>query len=185
MMCVVGAFLIAAAWSTTVFAQTGAPATAWQPPPAQNGPMPTVAFDITKADIDYVLKNAPPNPPDRQLRVVDMGKYNLGVGIIQPAARPTTNPGDRSHGHLLATPRRRCPSSRSGSRCSPPAASSKERARQHRLRANVMAGAERWRHGRLAAPTAASSEEARLHHHHSDVVAHGWENQITDHVTRI
>jgi len=49
---------------------------------AQNGAAPTIAFDITKAEIDYVLKNAPPNPPDRQLRVVDMGKYNLGVGII-------------------------------------------------------------------------------------------------------
>ena len=49
---------------------------------AQNGAAPTIAFDITKAEIDNVLKNAPPNPPDRQLRVVDMGKYNLGVGII-------------------------------------------------------------------------------------------------------
>src|SRR6266850_5129883 len=49
---------------------------------AQNGEAPTVAFDITKAEIDNVLKNAPPNPPDRQLRVVDMGKYNLGVGIV-------------------------------------------------------------------------------------------------------
>src|SRR5881396_2817404 len=60
---------------------------------AQNGEAPTVAFDITKADIDYVLKNAPPNPPDRQLRVVDMGKYNLGVGIVR---RGPTNekPGD-------------------------------------------------------------------------------------------
>jgi mannose-6-phosphate isomerase-like protein (cupin superfamily) len=25
---------------------------------------------------------APPSPPDRQLRVVDMGKYNMGIGII-------------------------------------------------------------------------------------------------------
>ena len=60
---------------------------------AQNGAAPTIAFDITKAEIDYVLKNAPPNPPDRQLRVVDMGKYNLGVGIIH---RRATNdkPGD-------------------------------------------------------------------------------------------
>jgi len=60
---------------------------------AQNGEAPTVAFDITKADIDYVLKNAVPNPPDRQLRVVDMGKYNLGVGIIHRG--PTNDkPGD-------------------------------------------------------------------------------------------
>ena len=60
---------------------------------AQNSAAPTIAFDITKAEIDYVLKNAPPNPPDRQLRVVDMGKYNLGVGIIHRG--PTNDkPGD-------------------------------------------------------------------------------------------
>ena len=60
---------------------------------AQNGEAPTIAFDITKSDIDYVLKNAPPNPPDRQLRIVDMGKYNLGVGIIRRG--PTNDkPGD-------------------------------------------------------------------------------------------
>src|SRR5712691_6904707 len=60
---------------------------------AQNGAAPTVAFDITKADIDFVLKNAPANPPDRQLRVVDMGKYNLGVGIVHRG--PTNDkPGD-------------------------------------------------------------------------------------------
>jgi quercetin dioxygenase-like cupin family protein len=40
-----------------------------------------------------VLKTAPPSPPDRQLRVVDMGKYNLGVGIIHRG--PTNDkPGD-------------------------------------------------------------------------------------------
>lgn len=49
---------------------------------SQEGAPPNIAFDITKADVDLVLKNAPPSPPDRQLRVVDMGKYNLGVGII-------------------------------------------------------------------------------------------------------
>jgi hypothetical protein len=60
---------------------------------AQNGEAPTVAFDITKADIDYVLKNAPANPPDRQLRVVDMGKYNMGIGIVHRG--PTNDkPGD-------------------------------------------------------------------------------------------
>jgi mannose-6-phosphate isomerase-like protein (cupin superfamily) len=42
---------------------------------------PNIAFDITKADIDTLLKNAPP-AVDQQLRVVDMGKYNLAVGII-------------------------------------------------------------------------------------------------------
>jgi len=64
------------AWQNVPFAQNGAA------PTAQVGAAPTIAFDITKAEIDNVLKNAPPNPPDRQLRVVDMGKYNLGVGIV-------------------------------------------------------------------------------------------------------
>jgi hypothetical protein len=60
---------------------------------AQSGAAPTIAFDITKAEIDLVLKNAPPNPPDRQLRVVDMGKYNMGVGIVHRG--PTNDkPGD-------------------------------------------------------------------------------------------
>ena len=85
-LCVVSAVLLLPAWQGSARAQTPAqpartPAT-FQPAPEKNGPIPTVAFDITKADIDFVLKNAPANPPDRQLRVVDMGKYNLGVGII-------------------------------------------------------------------------------------------------------
>jgi mannose-6-phosphate isomerase-like protein (cupin superfamily) len=42
---------------------------------------PVVAFDIMKADIDLLLKNSPP-AVDQQIRVVDMGQYNLGVGII-------------------------------------------------------------------------------------------------------
>ena len=66
------------------------------PPPAAKiaeGDAPAYAFDITKAEIDYVIKNAPASPPDRQLRVIDMGKYNLGIGIIR---RGPTNekPGD-------------------------------------------------------------------------------------------
>lgn len=44
-------------------------------------PIPMVAYDITKADVDLLLKNSPP-AIDQQMRVVDMGKYNLGVGII-------------------------------------------------------------------------------------------------------
>ena len=66
-------------WQAVTLSQAGAP--------------PNIAFDITKSDIDLVLKNAPPNPPDRQLRVVDMGKYNLGVGVIHRG--PTNDkPGD-------------------------------------------------------------------------------------------
>src|SRR5262245_65953770 len=91
MLGVIAVLVIGFAWQTPAFAQTPAPAP--QAAPVQNGPMPTIAFDITKADIDYVLKNAPANPPDRQLRVVDMGKYNLGVGIIHRG--PTNDkPGD-------------------------------------------------------------------------------------------
>jgi len=68
--------------------------TAWQAVTySQAGAAPNIAFDITKSDIDLILKNAPPNPPDRQLRVVDMGKYNLGVGVIHRG--PTNDkPGD-------------------------------------------------------------------------------------------
>jgi hypothetical protein len=49
--------------------------------PAAPAPIPMVAYDITKADVDLLLKNSPP-AIDQQMRVVDMGKYNLGVGII-------------------------------------------------------------------------------------------------------
>jgi hypothetical protein len=60
-------------------------------PPVPAGSPPNYAFDITKAEIDYILKNDPGT--DRQLRVVDMGKYNLGVGIIHRG--PTKDkPGD-------------------------------------------------------------------------------------------
>ena len=82
----VSVLLLAPSLQLAASAQTSAPAAnppaTFKPAPAANGPIPTVAFDITKADIDFVLKNAPASPPDRQLRVVDMGKYNLGVGII-------------------------------------------------------------------------------------------------------
>ena len=79
---ILGVLAVALTWSLSqavTFSQAGAP--------------PNIAFDIPKSDIDLVLKNAPPSPPDRQLRVVDMGKYNLGVGIIHRG--PTNDkPGD-------------------------------------------------------------------------------------------
>ena len=57
---------------------------------------PQLAFDITKADVDLLLKNAPP-AVDQQIRVVDVGKYNLAVGIIH---RTKTNdaPGAAASG---------------------------------------------------------------------------------------
>jgi mannose-6-phosphate isomerase-like protein (cupin superfamily) len=42
---------------------------------------PNMAFDILKEDVDLVLTNAPP-AVDQQIRVVDVGKYNVAVGII-------------------------------------------------------------------------------------------------------
>ncbi len=56
-----------------------------------DGAPPAYAFDIPKADIDFLLKDHPGG--DKQIRVVDMGKYNMGVGVIY---RGPTNekPGD-------------------------------------------------------------------------------------------
>ncbi len=57
---------------------------------AQDSKPPSYAFDITKADIDMVMKSP---GTDRQLRVVDMGKYNMGIGVIHRG--PTKDkPGD-------------------------------------------------------------------------------------------
>jgi len=58
------------------------------------GAPPAYAFDITKSDIDFLLKDHPGG--DKQIRVVDMGKYNMGVGIIYRG--PTNDkPGDPIH----------------------------------------------------------------------------------------
>jgi hypothetical protein len=48
---------------------------------AEDHPKPTVATDITDEQVKEVLKGAPP-AVDQQLKVVDVGPYNLGVGII-------------------------------------------------------------------------------------------------------
>jgi hypothetical protein len=78
---IVAAILTAysAVWAQSTTAPAAAPAG------------PVVAFDILKSDIDLLLKNSPQG--DQQIRVVDMGKYNLGVGIIHRG--PTNDkPGD-------------------------------------------------------------------------------------------
>jgi mannose-6-phosphate isomerase-like protein (cupin superfamily) len=70
-------------------------ARAQAPAPAATAPAgPVVAFDILKPDIDALLKNVMSLPgSDQTIRVVDMGKYNLGVGIIHRG--PTKDkPGD-------------------------------------------------------------------------------------------
>jgi mannose-6-phosphate isomerase-like protein (cupin superfamily) len=45
---------------------------------------PTEATDITKAEIDAVIKHTGPTGAgsDRQIKVVDLGKYNVGVGVL-------------------------------------------------------------------------------------------------------
>ena len=44
------------------------------------GAPPAYAFDIPKADMDLRLKDHPGG--DEQIRVVDRGKYNMGIGVI-------------------------------------------------------------------------------------------------------
>src|SRR2546423_4129736 len=48
---------------------------------------PAVATDVTKADVDATLKRAPPTGVmDQQMRVVDIGKYNVAVGVLHRSA---------------------------------------------------------------------------------------------------
>jgi mannose-6-phosphate isomerase-like protein (cupin superfamily) len=46
------------------------------------------AVDVFKADIDAVLA-APEGGADRQIKVVDVGKLNVGVGVLRQGARKT------------------------------------------------------------------------------------------------
>ena len=55
----------------------------------QGGQPPKVATDITAAEVQAVL-NAPTGGGDRQMKVVDMGKYNVSVGVLH---RGKTTPG--------------------------------------------------------------------------------------------
>jgi mannose-6-phosphate isomerase-like protein (cupin superfamily) len=55
----------------------------------QSAQPPTLATDITAADVQAVI-TAPTGGGDRQMKVVDMGKYNVSVGVLR---RGKTNPG--------------------------------------------------------------------------------------------
>src|SRR5262245_47228786 len=55
----------------------------------QSGQPPTIATDITATEVQAVL-NAPTGGGDRQMKVVDMGKYNVSVGVLH---RAKTTPG--------------------------------------------------------------------------------------------
>jgi hypothetical protein len=58
---------------------------------AQSHAKPNVATDISAEDVQKVLKGAPP-AVDQQLKVVDAGPYNVGVGIIHRG--PTKDSAD-------------------------------------------------------------------------------------------
>jgi len=55
----------------------------------QGSQPPTIATDITAAEVQAVI-NAPTGGGDRQMKVVDMGKYNVSVGVLH---RGKTTPG--------------------------------------------------------------------------------------------
>jgi quercetin dioxygenase-like cupin family protein len=56
------------------------------------GQTPRPAVDVLKADIDAVTA-APEGGADRQIKVVDVGKLNVGVGVLQQGARKSA-PGE-------------------------------------------------------------------------------------------
>jgi mannose-6-phosphate isomerase-like protein (cupin superfamily) len=55
---------------------------------AQSGAAPAAAIDVTAAEIQTVLKNAPPDGvSDQQIRVADIGRYNVAVGILHRSGK--------------------------------------------------------------------------------------------------
>jgi hypothetical protein len=79
---------------------------------------PKYAIDITDAEIKEVLKNAPPKV-DQQLKVVDIGKYNLAVGVIY---RGKTQPPAGGRGRAPNPNRVKCgpDTAPAGAKLSPP-----------------------------------------------------------------
>ena len=57
-------------------------------PAASLGQSPPPAGDVLKADIEAVIA-APEGGADRQIKVVDVGKLNVGVGVLTQGARKT------------------------------------------------------------------------------------------------
>src|SRR5512132_1287166 len=56
---------------------------------AQSAKPPVIATDITAADVEAVVKH-PTGGTDRLIKAVDMGGYNVGVGVLR---RGPTKPG--------------------------------------------------------------------------------------------
>ena len=70
------------------------------------GQTPLPAVDVLKIDIDAVTA-APEGGADRQIKVVNVGKLNVGVGVLQMAARPNDGKPITGIAHSLVTERRR------------------------------------------------------------------------------
>src|SRR5690349_3019909 len=63
----------------------------------QSGQPPKIATDITAAEVHAVL-NAPTGGGDRQMKVVDMGQYNVSVGVLHRGKTTGATPvGDINH----------------------------------------------------------------------------------------
>ena len=71
-------------WMLAVaFSAAATAALAQSPPPAA-----IPAVDVPKADLDATLARAPAaGVMDQQIRVVDIGKYNVAVGVLHRAAK--------------------------------------------------------------------------------------------------
>jgi mannose-6-phosphate isomerase-like protein (cupin superfamily) len=55
---------------------------------SQSGMPPRTATDVTKADFEKTLERAPASGVmDQQIRVIDIGKYNVAVGVLHRAAK--------------------------------------------------------------------------------------------------
>jgi mannose-6-phosphate isomerase-like protein (cupin superfamily) len=55
---------------------------------SQSGMPPRTATDVTRAELTKVLAQIPAdNVSDQQLRVVDIGKYNVAVGVLHRSAK--------------------------------------------------------------------------------------------------
>ncbi len=53
---------------------------------SQSATPPKEATDVTKAEIEAVLNHGGTRGGDRQIKVVDLGKYNVGVGVLYRGA---------------------------------------------------------------------------------------------------
>ena len=64
---------------------------------SQSGTPPTVGTFVTAEEIEAVVK-APGGGADREVKIVDMGRYNLGVAVLRRgAAKPAATVGGINH----------------------------------------------------------------------------------------